>query len=140
MARFTAVRYATATLPHRHVASYSGRVDQLSRMRRELRALLDGSPAADDVILCASELAANAVQHSRSGRPGGTFTIRVEISRGDHVRIAVDDDGGAWIEAGSGYDRGRGLWIVTALARDWGIVTGPAGRTVWALLDWAAGV
>jgi anti-sigma regulatory factor (Ser/Thr protein kinase) len=108
-------------------------------MRRDLTALIEGCPAADDIVLCASELAANAVTHSCSGRPGGTFALRVEIVWGGHVRIAVDDDGGPWIDGGSGVHCGRGLAIVTALAADWGIVTGAAGRTVWALFGWRAG-
>ena len=36
-------------------------------------------PRADDVILCASELAANAALHSRSRLPGGTFTVRATV-------------------------------------------------------------
>lgn len=107
-------------------------------MRRELTGLLKDCPAADDIILCASELAANAVRHSCSGLADGTFGLRVEISEGDHVRIAVDDEGGPWVETASGPACGRGLVIVTALAADWGIVTGQAGRTVWALFDWPA--
>jgi serine/threonine-protein kinase RsbW len=107
-------------------------------MRRELAGVLDGCPSADEIILCASELAANAVQHSRSGRPGGTLTLRVEVSRGDYVRIAIDDDGGPWAAVVSSLDRGRGLVIVAALTADWGTTTGPVGRTVWALFDWPA--
>jgi anti-sigma regulatory factor (Ser/Thr protein kinase) len=122
-----------------HAASFPGHVDQVRRVRQELTRLLDGCPAADDIVLCASELAANAVRHSCSGLPGRTFGLRVEINQGDHVRIAIDDDGGPWIEAGSDLDRGRGLAIITALSADWGIVTGSAGRTVWAVFDWADG-
>ena len=118
-----------------HVTSYPGRVDQVRRLRREMAGLLDGYPEADDVILCASELAANAIQHSRSGAPGGSFTLSVEVSRGDHVRIAVDDAGGPWV-SGSRLDHGRGLCIVAALAADWGIVAGPAGRKIWAQFGW----
>jgi anti-sigma regulatory factor (Ser/Thr protein kinase) len=136
-------RYATAApaapFRHLHATSYPGRLDQVRQLRRELMVLLDDSPAAEDIILCASELAANAVRHSGSGRPGGSFTLRVEIIRGECVCIAVDDDGGPWIETGSDSDRGRGLVIVTALSADWGIVAGPAGRTVWARFDWSAG-
>jgi hypothetical protein len=46
--------------------AYPGRVEQVSMVRADLRAMLNGCPVADDVILCASELAANAVRHSRS--------------------------------------------------------------------------
>src|SRR5580704_5854004 len=123
---------------HLHAISYPGRLDQLRHLRRELAGVLDGCPSADEIILCASELAANAVQHSRSGRPGGTFTVHVEVSRGDYVCIAIDDDGGPWAAVVSSLDRGRGLVIVAALTADWGATTGPVGRTVWALFDWPA--
>jgi anti-sigma regulatory factor (Ser/Thr protein kinase) len=118
-----------------HVTSYPGRVDQVCRLRRELAGLLDGYPEADDVVLCASELAANAVQHSRSGAPGGSFTLSVEVSRGEHVRIAVEDAGGPWLP-GTRLDHGRGLGIVAALAADWGVVAGPLGRQIWAQFGW----
>jgi serine/threonine-protein kinase RsbW len=121
-----------------HAARFPGHVEQVRQVRRVLTRLLDGCPAADDIVLCGSELAANAVRHSCSGMPGRTFAVRVEVSRGDRVRIAIDDDGGPWIEGGCDLVRGRGLGIVTALATDWGIVTGSAGRTVWAVFGWAA--
>ncbi len=129
---------ADAQCVHLYATSYPGRVDQIRRMRRELTALLEDCPAADEIVLCASELAANAVWHSRSRRPGGTFTLQVEVSRGDYVRIAIDDDGGPWAEADCGLDRGRGLVIVAALTADWGVAAGPAGRSVWAWFDWPA--
>ncbi len=129
---------ADARCVHLYVTSYPGRVDQIRRMRRELTELLEDCPAADEIVLCASELAANAVWHSRSRRPGGMFTLQVEVSRGDYVRIAIDDDGGPWAEADSGLDRGRGLVIVAALTADWGVAAGPAGRSVWAWFDWPA--
>jgi anti-sigma regulatory factor (Ser/Thr protein kinase) len=122
-----------------HAASFPGHAEQIRQVRRVLTRMLAGCPAADDIVLCASELAANAVRHSCSGLPGRTFSLRVEVCQGDYVRIAVDDDGGPWIEAGSDLACGRGLAIVTALAADWGIVTGAAGRTVWAVFDWVAG-
>lgn len=129
---------ATAPCEHRYAISYPGRRDQIRHMRRELTELLEGCPAADEIILCSSELATNAVRHSRSRHPGGMFTLHIEVSRGDHVRIAIDDDGGPWTEADSSLDCGRGLLIVAALTADWGIAAGPAGRTAWALFDWPA--
>ena len=48
------------------------------------------------MILCASELAANAAVHSRSRLPGGTFTVRATVSPGLHARVEVEDNGGAW--------------------------------------------
>ena len=48
-------------------------------------------------MLCVSELATNAVLHSASRNPGGTFTVRAAIFD-DHVRIEVEDNGGTWDE------------------------------------------
>ena len=68
------------------------------------------------------------------------LSAHVEVSRDDHVRIAVDDDGGPWGETGSSPDCGRGLVIVAGLAAQWGIAAprDRAGRTVWALFEWPA--
>ena len=41
-------------------AAYPGGTEQIRAVRADLRAVLEGCPRADDVILCASELAANA--------------------------------------------------------------------------------
>lgn len=131
---------ADAPCLHRYTASYPGRADQVRYVRRDLEKLLEDCPAADDIIACASELATNAVQHSRSRWPGGTFTLHVEVSWGDHVRIAVDDNGGPWGETCSGPDCGRGLLIVAGIAAQWGIAAprDRASRTVWALFEWSA--
>ena len=88
------------------------------------------------MILCLSELAANAVLHSGSRRPGGTFTVRIQSSPGAYIEIEVRDDGGPWLAAAPSPGSGRGLDIVRALAAEWGIATGPTGRTVWARLNW----
>jgi len=53
---------------------------------------LDGCPAAEDALLCVSELASNAIQHSRSGL-GGRFQVIVWRSRASAC-LAVLDDGG----------------------------------------------
>lgn len=54
-----------------------------------------GCPLADDVILCASGLAANSALHSYSAKPGGQFTVRAAAGR--QAWIAVDDNRGPWI-------------------------------------------
>ena len=117
-------------------STYPGTLDQIRRVRADLRRVLDDCPIADDVILCASELATNAALHSNSRYPGGTYTVCTEISPGSHVRIEVEDDGGPWVESAPDATRGRGLNIIRALAADWGTCTTPDSRIVSARITW----
>ena len=73
--------------------TFHGRTDQVSQVRREIAAHLAGCPAADDLVLIASELAGNAVLHSQSR--GEFFTVRCQAHPG-HVRVEVEDLGGPW--------------------------------------------
>lgn len=116
-----------------------GRADQVRLARRWLAGIVAGLPAADDIILVASELTANAVSHSESGRSGGTLTVRVAIGA-DLIRVEVADAGGCWGVRPGRADRrhddlddkcGRGLAIVACLATDWGIDGDESGRTAW---------
>ncbi len=101
-----------------------------------LAGLLDGCPAAGDALLCVSELATNAVLRSRSGGPGGRFTVRATRQAGS-VRVEVTDDGGPWGHERDGDGQsGRGLLIVGELASRWGREDGAGRRTVWFELDW----
>ena len=117
-------------------ATYPGRPEHVRKIRAAARGLLAGCPAADEVILCLSELAANAVLHSDSRRPGGTFTVRIESSPGAHIRIEVEDDGGPWRATAPDPGSGRGLDIIRVLAAEWGVAASTAGRTVWARFNW----
>ena len=54
---------------------------QVREVRRFLAGILDGRQAADDAILCLSELVTNATIHSHSRQPGGHFRVRVEKAR-----------------------------------------------------------
>ena len=99
--------------------TYPGSIEHVSTVRADLRALLADCPAADDVILCASELAANAALHSHSRRPDGTFIVRSAVHPGCHVRIEVEDNGGAWIAPPGEANGHHGLDIVRALAKEW---------------------
>jgi serine/threonine-protein kinase RsbW len=108
----------------------------LRRPRRFVAGVLDGCPAAGDALVCVSELATNAVLHSRSGRPGGRFTV-CATARPGSLRVAVADEGGPWgHERGGDGQNGRGLLIVGGLASRWGRDEGGAGRTVWFEIDW----
>lgn len=125
-----------ARLRRSAAATYCGKPEEVARARALLRRELRGCPAADDIILCASELAANAVLHSDSHRDGGTFTVRAKISPGEYVLIAVQDDGGPWVDDGNSPGWGRGLSVVSTLASDWGVQAHGRTRTVWASFDW----
>ena len=114
---------------------FAGDAGQVRAARRFLAGVLGGCPAADDVLLCVSELATNAVLHSRSGRPGGRFTVSATVQAGS-VRVAVSDEGGPWHERDGDGQGGRGLLIVGELASRWGRDEGGAGRTVWFEIDW----
>jgi len=117
--------------------TYPGSVEQVSAARADLGALLCDCPVADDVILCASELAANAALHSHSRMPGGTFTIRAVVHPGWHVRIEVEDNGGPWVALPSHPGGRHGLDIVRALASELGVNGNHAARTIWARFDWS---
>jgi len=125
------------TPPASHTArAYPGTAEQIRAVRAHLRVLTDGCPLAEELILCASELATNAVLYSNSRLPGATFTVRAEIHPGDCVRIEVEDDGGPWTAHQPGHSCGYGLGIVADLASDWGVTGDYRGRTVWARLAW----
>lgn len=104
--------------------------------------LADIGAECADAELCASELAANAVCHSLSGGPGGTFTLRVTIAAGT-VRIEVRDAGTADTNTAAvpasppplDAEGGRGLWLVEALSARCGFAPGLA----WCELEREAG-
>jgi len=122
----------------RTARTYPGTPDQMRVVRVDIRALAGGCPLAEDIVLCASELATNAVMHSHSGMPGGTCSVRVEIHPSDHAWVEVEDAGGPWNRPETDPSRGHGLDIVGKLASDWGITGDYRGRTVWARLDWSS--
>jgi anti-sigma regulatory factor (Ser/Thr protein kinase) len=107
--------------------------EEVGQVRKSLARVLDGCPAAEDAIACLSELAANAVTHTRSAQPGGTFTVRARLTPAGRLRVEVTDQGGPWTQpAPRDGQHGRGLLIVRQLARDFGISSeSHTSRTVW---------
>jgi anti-sigma regulatory factor (Ser/Thr protein kinase) len=98
-----------------------------------------GLPAAviADATLVVSELVGNAVRYA-APLPGGVLEVSWTVDAGC-VRLRVSDGGGASVpirhDAGPEDVRGRGLAIVAALARDWGVEMSGNGAgptsTVW---------
>ena len=129
---------AAAEAAARYQRTFHGRAEQVSQVRRQVARYLADCPAADDAVLIASEMAANAATHSRSA--GEFFTVRCEV-HADHVWVECEDLGETWHPKRPD-DRPHGLDIVEALAwpDNWGIETTSDGdRVVWARLDLPSG-
>jgi len=100
--------------------AFPGTPDQVREARRFLTGILAGQSVTGDAVLCLSELVSNAIVHSDSRKPGGQFTVHVEMNE-SLLRIEVLDAGGLWAGAGVPDEQhGRGLNIVSQLARAWG--------------------
>ncbi|MFD3487338.1 ATP-binding protein [Streptomyces sp. NPDC058665] len=87
---------------------------------------------AEDVRLCVSELATNALVHGTA--PGHGFLVKLDADE-DVVRLEVHDSRRQHPEArqAAGTDTsGRGLILVNALADGWGVEDRtPVGKIVW---------
>jgi anti-sigma regulatory factor (Ser/Thr protein kinase) len=91
---------------------------------------------ADDVLLCVSELATNALLHGVP--PGRGFRLVIRRDFGSLLRVEVHDsgDGSPHIadQPGRGRDQeesGRGLLLVDALADKWDVGPRNPGKIVW---------
>jgi serine/threonine-protein kinase RsbW len=131
-----------ASSPISYTGTYPGRADQLTHMRAVIAKELAACPVADEAILVASEIAANAIMHTRSGAPSGEFTVRVwaDVSA-PYVTIQVQDQGGTWrMKPRGDDDRPHGFDLLDGLCgpEGWGIQTQPPGRIVWARLSLSA--
>ncbi|GAA3798210.1 hypothetical protein GCM10022226_16970 [Sphaerisporangium flaviroseum] len=134
--------------------AFPGAPDQASEARWFVRFLLGSTPFADDAELVVGELVGNAVRHTRSGSPGGHFTVEITLTSPHQeplrtpaaavsVLITVYDLGGGGSPRFGDHDQwedsceedGRGLLIVTAVADRVGFQGTPAtGHRVWAYL------
>lgn len=117
--------------------SFPGTPAHLAAARSFVCSCLPAScPRRDDAALLTSELATNAVLHSASGLPGGSYQVLVDL--GAHtVEVTVIDQGPAPVPARRPDEEGGfGLGLVAELADAYDSRPGPAGRTVWCRLDW----
>ena len=109
---------------------FPGRPDQVGEARAFVARFLHGHTAADEAILLVSELCANAVAHSASGRPGGTFTVRAEIE-GPVVRAEVEDQGSGWDGNLRAAQCPHGLFLLRQFSAACGAVPRGPGWLIW---------
>lgn len=123
--------------PHTRQAFY--RRDRRSvRLARKFawQTLTDWAAAerGDDVLLCVSELATNALLH---GVPAGRgFLLRLVLHAEGALRVEVHDSGPGEVGCpdptpDADAEHGRGLLLVAALADKWGVGERNPGKIVW---------
>ena len=116
--------------------SFPAKAESPGRMRSKLRSVLAAwevrGEKAEDVLLVATELVANAVDHARTPL---RFQARL---RAEGLRLTVHDRRADLLpsptDAGPHSLRGRGLRVIDVLSRCWGCDPAPDGKTVWAEL------
>ncbi|MEU6604107.1 ATP-binding protein [Streptomyces shenzhenensis] len=119
--------------------SCPGFPEEVSRARRWTRDILHGSPLAEDAELIVSELSANAILHTASGRERGSFHLALAVSA-QVVALSVTDEGGTGSappkveHQDQEAEHGRGLGMVSTLAHRVIIHDSNGGYTITAEL------
>ncbi|MGH8927245.1 MAG: ATP-binding protein [Acidimicrobiia bacterium] len=95
-------------------------------VRRFVREAIPEAIYLDDVILAASELAANVIQHAKTA-----FTVRLTADD-QLVRLEVSDGSSIFPAVKDLAESHRGLRMIEMVTEQWGINTTETGKTVWA--------
>ena len=129
---------------------FAGVPAQVPEAREFTSRALAGCPARETLMLCVTELCANAIEHTASGA-GGSFTVEAARPAEGIAYVAVTDAGGdEWALPSPGEraavadvaqleEAGRGLALVAACSSRWGYERAPgsaSGCTVWAEATW----
>jgi serine/threonine-protein kinase RsbW len=116
---------------------YPGTTDQVRHVRAALRGFLGDCPVTDDAVPLLSELSANAIAHSDSGKAGGTFTVRVEHFVNSYVWGEVEDQGSSWDgDLASSARHPHGLYLLEQMASDCGVERISRVHVVWFRIDY----
>ncbi|MET9804872.1 ATP-binding protein [Streptomyces sp. NPDC006368] len=93
---------------------------------------------AEEVVLCVSELATNALVHGVPPGRGYRLCLR-RLSEGLRLRVELHDSGDGAVRAqqpDARSESGRGLLLVAALADAWGVGERNPGKIVWCEFRW----
>lgn len=109
------------SIPRARAFAYSALVDWGAESR------------TDDVLLCVSELATNALLHGVP--PGRGFLLHLDRFADGVVRVEVHDSGRGDVRLPAAprpdAEDGRGLLLVAAFADKWGVGERRPGKIVW---------
>jgi two-component sensor histidine kinase len=110
-----------------------GDLPPLAAIRQRLATwLVDvAAEVIQDLLMVVTELVTNAYEYGRL--PGQVRTTRLNRNV---IRVEVDDRSPSMPRfqraPGTNSPRSRGIALVNALARRWGVIRAPWGKTVWA--------
>ncbi|WP_160573647.1 ATP-binding protein [Actinomadura physcomitrii] len=119
---------------------FPGDVAEVPDARHHVRRLLarNGNPdSADDAELLTCECVSNAIRFTRSGANGGRIAVKL-MGLDDALRVEVLDQGGSAsvpvpraAADSADAENGRGLYLINALAREWGTLPYGLGTLTW---------
>ena len=87
----------------------------------------------DDVVLAASEFAANVIRHAHT-----PFTVRLNTDE-ERVRLEVSDGSSIIPAVEDLSESNRGLRMIEAISSRWGVEATESGKTVWAEFSMSPG-
>jgi hypothetical protein len=120
-----------------NLAPIAASVSQARHFVVELARRFSLEEVEDSAALCASELATNAILHTRdhfvvtARRAGLGIRVDVQDACPDQLPLLTPDHGSV-VDLTTLGTSGRGLQIVAALATRWGVFTTAIAKTVWA--------
>ncbi|MFF1587990.1 SpoIIE family protein phosphatase [Streptomyces sp. NPDC058286] len=126
MARLNGI--APEYVAHRSVAPEPAEVSRARALVRDQLTAWGLGALTAPAELMVGELVTNAVRHAR------TRSVEVRLVRSGTLVCEVEDDDQrlpTLLNAGPGDEFGRGLRVVSALAREWGTSRTGSGKTVW---------
>ena len=121
---------------------FDRRPEEVAAVRRFVGGgLVRGTEAWETARLLVSETVTSALDQSGPEPGSGSLEVGYAVI-GRRLRVEVSDDGGPARLRRRIHDvhsaKGRGLELVDALARRWGVRESAAGRTIWFEIDLTA--